>query len=378
MAGSKIKWHWVAGGISVVVFVVLLAVRLDIFNRGQNFFGPPGDGLVSSGVQSFQDRESWMNISQNGQKIGYARRLFSRTDSGYHITESVFMRINTMGIVQGMTFKTEGKLNRDMTLSSFDFNLRSSLFRFEVKGVVEGRKVTLYTEMPGAEKKTVISLKETPRLASGILESAGIGSMKKGDSKTFHVFDPTAMAQRSVKVTVMGDETVLTMGRERKARKVSVDFMGAKQFAWIGEDGDVLKEKGILGITLERVTKHEAMSDFAYSSSTDLTEMASVASDVVIDDPSSLTFLRVKITGMEKDALNLDGDRQIFRNNILYIQKETIPTRPLKEINTAAQNDFLKPGPFIQSDHPKIQEKVKEIIFHHIPSVAEATAHRGF
>jgi hypothetical protein len=176
------------------------------------------------------------------------------------------------------------------------------------------------------------------------------------------VFDPTGMAQRTVKVTVMGDETVTIMGHERKARKVSVDFMGAKQFAWIGEDGNVLKEKGILGITLERVTKHEAMADFPFSSSTDLTEMASVPSNVVIDDPSSLTFLRVKVTGMEKDALFLDGGRQIFRNNILYIQKETIPTRPLKEINTAAQNNFLKPGPFIQSDHPKILAKVQEIV----------------
>jgi len=362
MAVSKIKWHWIAGGISVVVFVLLLAFRLDIFNRGQNFFGPSKDNPVSSGVQSFQDRESWMNISQNGRKIGYAHRRFSRTDKGYHISESVFMRINTMGIVQGMTFKTEGKLRPDMTLSSFDFDLRSSLFRFQAKGVVEGKQVTLFTEMPGSEKKIVISLKEAPRLANGILESSRIGAMKAGDSKTFHVFDPAVMAQRSVKVTVVGDETVTMAGREKKARKVSVDFMGVKQFAWVGEDGDVLKEKGILGITLERVTKNEALSDFAFSSSTDLTEMASVPSNVLIDDPSALTFLRMKITGIEKDALYLDGGRQIFRNNILYIQKETIPTRPLREINITAQNDFLKPGPFVQSDHPMIQAKVQEII----------------
>jgi len=362
MAVSKIKWHWIAGGISVIVFVLLLAFRLDIFDRERNLFGISRDGLVSTGYQTFQNKESWMNISQNGRKIGYAHRRFFRTDKGYRISESVFMRINTMGIVQGMTFKTEGNLKPDMTLSSFDFDLRSSLFRFQAKGVVDGKQVTLYTEMPGSEKKTVISLKETPRLANGILESSGIGTLKAGDSRIFHVFDPAVMAQRSIKVTVLGDETVTMMGREQKARKVSVDFMGAKQFAWVGEDGDILKENGILGITLERVAKHEALSDFALSSSTDLTEMASVPSNVVIDDPSALTFLRVKISGVEKDTLNLNGDRQIFQNNILYIQKETIPTRPLREINVAATSDFLQPGPFIQSDHPKIQAKVQEII----------------
>jgi hypothetical protein len=362
MAVSGIKWRWIAGGISVFVFVILLAFRLDIFDRERNPFGTARDGLVSQGAQPFQDKESWMNISQHGRKIGYAHRRFFRTDKGYHLAESVFMRINTMGIVQGMTFKTEGDMKPDMALSSFDFDLRSSLFRFQAKGVVEGKQVTLFTEMPGAEKKTVITLKEAPRLSNGILESSGIGRLKAGDSRIFHIFDPAAMAQRSVKVAVVGDETVTIMGREHKARKVSVDFMGAKQFAWVGVDGDVLKEKGILGITLERVAKHEALSDLALSASADLTEMASVPSNVVIDDPSALTFLRVRVTGVEKGSLYLSGDRQIFQNNILNIQKETVPTRPLREINITDKNDFLKPSPFIQSDHPKIQAKLQEII----------------
>lgn len=373
MATSRIKWHWIAGGISVMVFIVLLAFRLDIFDRGQSPFGQSTDRAVSLGFQSSQDRESWMNISQNGRKIGYAHRRFSRTEKGYHLIESVFMRINTMGIVQNMTFRTEGKLNPDMTLSSFDFDLRSSLFRFQTHGVVSGKQVTLYTEIPGSEKKTVITLKEKPHLANGILESSGIGGLGIGESRIFHVFDPAAMGHRPVKVSVLGDEVITIMGRERKARKVSVDFMGAKQLAWIGEDGDVLMEKGLLGITLEQVAKHEALSDLPLASSSDLTEMVSVPSNVVIDDPSALAFLKMKITGIEKNNLNLDGDRQTLRNDILLIQKETIPTRPLREASVAGKTDFLKPSPFIQSDSPKIQSKVQEIISPDDPVAVKAS-----
>ncbi|MCX5843744.1 MAG: hypothetical protein NT022_08340, partial [Deltaproteobacteria bacterium] len=96
MAGIKIKWHWIVGIGCVILFVVLLAFR--IYYPGQFSFFPAKDqeGTHLSRVDTFQNKETWLNISQNGRKIGYARRRFSRTEKGYHYVESVFMQINTM------------------------------------------------------------------------------------------------------------------------------------------------------------------------------------------------------------------------------------------------------------------------------------------
>lgn len=373
MTHSGITWRWIAGGISFTVFLILFILRMDIFYGQWNPFGSSSRNFASTNFQTYPDRESWMNISQNGQKIGYAYRRFSGTDTGYRIVESVNIRINTMGIVQGMMFKTNGTLNPDMTLSSFDFDLRSSLFRFKAKGVVSGKKVTLYTETQGAENKTVMTLKEAPHLSNGIFEAAEVGSLKAGDSKTLHIFDPVAMTQRSVKVAVLGNETISVMGQTQAVRKVSIDFMGAKQFAWIGDNGDVLMEKGILGITLQKVTKREALRDFATATSADLTEVASIPSNVVIDDPSALTFLKLKVTGVEKESLHLHGGRQIFRNKILQIKKEAIPTRPLRETNVVGKGEYLQSSPFIQSNNPRIQEKMREIISLEDPVAVKAS-----
>jgi len=361
MAVSRGKWHKIIGVGFVVLFIVLLALRL--YYPGQISFFPAKDqpGSDFSQVQTFQDKETWLNIAQNGRKIGYAHRQFFKTDKGYHCVESVFMQINTMGVVQGITFKTDGYLNSDMTLSSFDFDLRSSLFRFKAHGVVDGKQMTLYTEMPGSEKKTVLTFKEAPRLASGILESARIGEMKVGQSRSFHVFDPAAMGQRPVKVTVVADDVITVMGQSRKARKVSLDFMGAKQLAWVGEEGDIVKEQGILGITLERVAKHRALDGFTLTASADLTDIASVPSNIVIVDPSALTSLKVRITNID-NSLKLNGGRQVFKKDILSVQKETIPTRPRREASITGNEKFLEPGLFIQSDHPKIKNKAMEII----------------
>ena len=364
MAILKGKRHWLVGIGFGLLFLFLLAIRLDVFKWGWSELLPAKDGTISGipGIQTFPEKEAWMNIYQNKRKIGYAHRVYSSTEKGYHFIESVFMHINTMGVVQGMTFKTDGYLNPDMTLSSFDFDLRSSLFSFKAHGVVHNKQVTLYTIIPGSERKTIIDLKEAPHLANGILESARIAEMKMGESKSFQVFDPATMGQRPLKVTVMSDDVVAIMGKDRKARKVSVDFMGAKQFAWIGEDGDILKEQGILGITLEKVTKHEALGKFSLTSGADLTEVASVSSNMIIGDPDALTSMKIRISNVEMDNLRLNGGRQTFRKDILVIQKETIPTRPLRETIMAGNQAFLKPTPFIQSDHQKIINKVQEII----------------
>lgn len=364
MAFAKIKRHWLVGIGFILLFLLLLAFRLDVFNWGQYKLFPARDTktLYPSSVQDVPDKESWMNISQNGQKIGYSHRHFSKTDKGHHLSESVFLRINTMGVVQGMTIKTDGNLNPDMTLSSFDFDLRSSLFRFQAHGVVNGNQVTLYTEMSGSEKKTVLTLKDAPHLATDILESVNIAEMKEGESRSINAFDPATMAQRPVKLTMMGDDVVTIMGNERKARKLSVEFMGAKQLAWIGEGGDILREQGILGITLEQVTKSQALDGFSLSASADLTQIASIPSNMLIDDAAQLAMLKVKITNIEKSNFKLNGGRQTLKKDILVIEKERIPTRPFRVTNIPGNEDFLKPSAFIQSDDQKIVSKAHEII----------------
>ncbi len=364
MALFKVKRHWFIGLGFVISFLILLAIRLDVFNWGQYQLFSSRDGKAPhlSSVLDLPDKESWMNISQNGQKIGYSHRHFSKTEKGHHLSESVFLQINTMGIVQGMTIKTDGNLNPDMTLSSFDFDIRSSLFRFQAHGVVSGNQVTLYTEVSGSEKKTVLTLKDAPHLANGILESAHIVDMKEGETRSINAFDPATMGQRPVKLTMLGDDVITIMGQERKARKISVDFMGARQFAWLGEGGDILKEQGILGIALEQVTKSQALDGFSLNASADLTQIASIPSNMVIDDAAQLAMLKVKITNIEKTNLKLNGGRQTLRKDILVISKETIPTRPLRDTSMPGNEDFLKPSPFIQSDDHKIMSKAQEII----------------
>jgi len=167
------------------------------------------------------------------------------------------MRLNTMGMVQDISIHTNAKLHSDFSLSSFQFNLRSSMFNFKASGKVEGNKLAI----KAGEQEFEFLLENNLYLIAGILDAAWAFGLEKNQTRTFFVFDPASMGLRSVKITMHGSESMEVMGKKQNTDKVTVDFMGTSMTAWIGEDGSVAAEEGFMGIKLIRVSKDEALKD---------------------------------------------------------------------------------------------------------------------
>jgi hypothetical protein len=367
MPFNKIKWHIIAGAIVLITFAVLFSVRLGLFEKAVS----DNSALSTSDIPLFVPKETWMNITQKGHKIGHSHRVFSKIDEGYRFSEAVFMRINTMGVVQPLRFKTEGRLKPDMSLAAFTFLLQSSIFSFQVRGSVDGKKMTLYSGTAGHEVKTELILVNAPHLANSIIDMVSRNDLNPGESTTFHIFDPAFMGERPVRVSVLSRETIVIQGNAKRTMKIAIDFMGVEQFAWIGDDATVVKEQGMLGIVLEQVTQKEALSGFL-SSSSDLTDIASLAANKILEDPPALTELQVTLTDVDP-TLFLDGDRQRFQNGRLTIRKESLKkTAHGDGFDSQDLKPFLEPSPFIQSDHPEIKQQVKNIVSPSDPDVVKA------
>jgi len=345
-------------------------VRIGLISKGEEDL----DRILPTQVQA--DRETWMNIYQQEQKIGYVHRQIFKTLEGYKILESVFMQINTMGMMQDLRFRTVGSLKPDLTLSSFDVDLFSSLFRFKARGSVKDKILILSIASGGSpEQQLSLPLKKEIHLSVGLLEILSAGDLKPGDSRTFTVFDPFTTTERPVKILVVGEETILVMDHEQIAKKVSVEFMGVSQFAWIGKNGAALREEGPLGIRLEQVAKEDALQKIALVPGTDIAAFASIPSSKMIRSVDQLTELRLRLSGIEERALSLEGGRQSFQDRILIIRKEPVSdtlSQHQAQERSEEMKKYLEPTPFVQSDHPEIQAKVKEIISPNDPMVVKA------
>ena len=308
-----------------------------------------------------------MNIFQNDKKIGYAHSVFSKQEFGCILKETVFMQINTMGKAQALHIQTQGKLYNDFSLSSFEFEFNSGVFNFSAKGTVTDNILRVKTTSAGADRIMDIHLQKRPYLMSGILNTIRMSDIQPGKEYIYEIFDPATMGQEPVKINIMNIEDVRIMGKVIKATKISMDFKGAKQLAWVDENGDLLKEEGLLGITLIKTTPEDARSNMKFQTSDDLVEIVSIAANVPLNEIDTLSKLKLEISGADVNKLYLNGGRQILNGNILTIQKESVHDLPtslaLKNL-TENEMKFLNPTPFVQSDHKKIKGLANKIVSH--------------
>ena len=355
------KPFWIALGIFGLLFLILFFFRLEVFNK----FHVETATLSPSSLNALPEKDSWMNILLNDRKIGSSHTVFSKIKDGYRLEETVYMRLNTMGLTQNVTLETTGRLNSDFTLSSFDFKMGSGRFHFSAQGSVSGNVLSIKTHSSESTKDIHISVRDKIYIPSGMLNAAVTSGMKTGDEFAVQVFDPVSMASEPVIIKMMGPEKIVNMGLEKNTKKVTMSYKGTTQLAWIGENGDVIREKGFLGISLEKTTRDDALSGLQKESDLDLTEVASVPSNMRIEDPFQLKEIDVEIRGVNYNTVRLQGGRQSLTDNILTIKKEDISGLPdILDKNKMGKTGqkFLMPSPFIESDHPKIQNLAKKIV----------------
>ena len=361
MSLYKNKPFWIAGSLFALAFIIFFMIRLDLMEA---LFDRPKT-IATSGGRATLSKETWMNIFQKSRKIGFSHSELAPTENGYRFRETVFMRINTMGMVQDLHLDTRSRLNLDFSLADFDFEINSGRFDFAVKGSIAGDTLSVQTTSAGSDRKADVRLKKKPYLLAGITAAMAATELNAGDKYTFDVFDPTTLGQTPVNVEIIGREDIQIRASSQTATKVALNFKGATQIAWIDENGDVLKEKGILGIYLEKATRDEALHGLALESSEDLTRSASVASDIVLENPEQLSALKIQISGFPVERFQLDGGRQTLENNVVTIQKEILVNLAdmidEKKLTTL-EKIFLRSDAFIQSDNPKIVALTQEIV----------------
>ncbi|MCK9197727.1 MAG: transglutaminase-like domain-containing protein, partial [Syntrophales bacterium] len=355
MAENRFPWSRLIGGVLITLFLVLLAFRMDIFTLPE----AGNRQLEKTAIMTREAKDTWMNVYQQDRKIGYTHRTFSRREQGFGLREEVFMRIQTMGVVQGISLKTEGDLNQDMTLAAFDFDLTSNLFSFHVRGKVDGNRMSIITKVAGDERRYELPLKEQVQLSQGVFARALHADLKPGQVITVSVFDPMTMGSRPVRLSFSGEEALTIMGRHQILKKYAVDFMGTRQYAWLDQEGEVVREEATMGMALEKTTREDALAGLAASGSADLTDLASVDARVQIPDPAGLQVLKVKLSNIDAGALMLGGGRQTYARDLLTVSKEVHG-----KVGGSLKNrgTYLASTPFIQASNPAIRAQAGAIV----------------
>lgn len=355
------KIRWIAAAFTLT-FIILMAIRLDLRTR----FFPEADIATPVSPGPVPESDTWMNLYLKDKKIGYSHSVLTRENSGFRMDETLFMRMNIMGFSQDVRMTTSADLKDDLSLNSFDFSLRSGLFEFNASGkMLPGNKLSLTTDLSGNSGANEIQLAHVPHLTGAVLHAAARDyEQTKKDTFTFHIFDPATMSQQPVTVRVMGTEKITVMGQPADTTKLTLTFKGAVQTAWMADNGEILREKGLLGMTLEKTSKKEALAGLTdAAASEDITEIASIKSNVTISSPRDIVFLEAELSGVDPASLYIDGGRQTRSGKTVSIERENLEHMVAFHENFDAGefSEFLRPEPFIESDHPTISKLAEKL-----------------
>jgi hypothetical protein len=352
MTDQKRRFPTGVFGVTVIMlFVILLLLRLDIFGK----IGHHDQPLTSS--DGFFSEDVWMEIRQKGVRIGYVHRIKDSSAEGRKFSEVIFMRINTMGVVQPVTVKTSANFNPDGEIKDFKFSIDSKLFPFNAEGVAQSGKMTVRI----GNESQIIDLPPKIYISGDVAGSVALRELPPGKQLIFDLFDPASLSTRPVAVTCMGEEKISVMGREVSAKKMAFDFMGMRQVAWVSADGSVLREEGLLGMTLERVSMENALAGLEGTTAPDLTEVAAIPVSTTITNPMAIKKILLRLNDLPAGNFMLDGGRQTFKKGILTISSEKFFKGEDRQEPGNLQS-LLEQTPFMQISNPEIIKKVHEIV----------------
>jgi hypothetical protein len=119
-----------------------------------------------------------------------------------------------------------------------------------------------------------------------------------------------------------------------------------------------------MGMVLVREPAGEAVGrGWTTETVLDLVAMAAVPVTRPIEDPRNRRSLRLRLSGIDMERVPSDEQQErrgalltVTRANVSNVQSYLLPYRD------EAHADDLLPTPFLQSDHPRVQATVREIL----------------
>lgn len=361
MVSSSVSRFRAAGLLAAAAFAVLLGIRLDLWEA----VASRPRGLRGDAAAAYPSRESWMSIYQNNRKVGFSHRRLQPGDAGYDLEETVVMRINTMGMVQELRLKSRFGLDRGLALQQFEFDIQSGRFRFSARGRLAGETLSVDIQSGGAQSRIDIPAAKEIRPVAALAEIVARADLTAGKRYELDAFDPASLAQVPVLVEVIGPEDLQVLDETVTATRITLNFRGMVQTAWIDSSGELLRERGLLGMRLEKTTRGQALAPLGLEDVPDLTEAAAITPDRSIAEPQGAKLLRLRLRGPVSETLRLQGGRQRYADGVLSIHLESLENLPSTidpQQLSAFERVYLRAEPLIQSDHEKIRAVVRAVL----------------
>ncbi len=316
------------------------------------------DAITEEGVRT---KDEWSGIYQQGRNIGYAHSRVMREADTYHLMEEMELDVLAFGSVQRVKTVINSYTTKNFLLKYFDFTLQSEMNSMKITGAIVGNQLVLDIMTGGQIRKERIPLKEPPYLSPTIKPALIILGLEPGKKYRFPLFNPATMNMEDTSISIEAKERIKVGDTEQTVYKLKETFQGLDVYSWITEDGDTIKEESPLGYVLLKESMGEAMKRDKKGPAVDIISLVMIPSNH-IDNSAQTRYLKARLTGAPFQGFDLDGDRQIFKENIVEVRVQDAPVTYRLPYTGKDLHESLQPTALIQSDDKRIKNQTEKIL----------------
>jgi transglutaminase-like putative cysteine protease len=333
-------------------------------------------GNLATDLARYGSSAQWRGVYYRGEKIGFTVSQTVPLDApgsgdgngGFELQEDGQLQMSLLGVHTFTKLKTRARVDRAFDLQSFEFALDPGTGPITITGEIRDRELAMSIASGGATRTEVRTLAERPMLTLNLVRRLANAGLTPGARHKWMVFDPATLRNAPVTVSVGEREVVRGGAVPIPAFRVEMEFTGLRTTAWITDTGEIVREESPLGFITVRETADQAQA-LAVSGRMrrDLLESAAVVPGIEaktpplppIGDPRSVRLLRMRVTGADLTAPDLQGAGQRVNGNMVeLVDALSIVAGPLD----GDLAPFLAPEPLIESDDPEIRAAADEAV----------------
>ncbi len=297
----------------------------------------------------------WHGVYYRGEKIGFTVSQTVPKDDGFELEEDGRLQMSLLGATTAATIRTTAHVDKNFALRAFEFSLDPGTGPVEVRGRIDGLRLTLEVKTPSGTRSEVRELAEPPALSQNISRRLANGGLAPGAKHQWTVFDPATLRNSTVNVEVGKRELVRGAGAAPiPAFRVEMEFAGLRTSSWITDTGEVVREESPLGLITVRESADNARAmAVSRRMQVDLLSASAVEPRMKapIAEPRDVRLMRIRIGGADLSLLDLDGGVQRLQGDTLELRDPQAMKAERGDPDTAR---YVAPEAFIESDAPEI------------------------
>lgn len=312
--------------------------------------------------------DTWYGLYLGGHKSGYQVNTLGVDDMGVvTVIEDARFKVAMAGAPQDMRIYSKRTYAEDGSLQTIEAQVddpRTST-RFLCK--IEGDGMVMHTVV-GNQAKEARLPKPKETLQDALRQVRLVqGDPKPGDEITYSFFEPFYQKELSATSRIVGIEERVFEGAKTKVYQIKTvtPELALESVSYVTADGTTL-EDNIAGKIKMRLEPEAIAKDVSYSNDVIVSNAARIFTP--IDNPRQRDSVKLRLKGpLTQDHL-FNDERQFIRPNgqDFDFVGHRIDIKSFRPAQLPVVNpdvlQWTQPTTFVQSDHPDIVAKAKEIV----------------